>query len=141
MNTDISFGPGVFYIGDKPIGTGILVDDVDTLFPRQCESTVNVPITIPSLSNRTCDVEFEFKGFMSDIPTLIDHEPKNFTVEYDTVRIEQIRKHKKRRINKKWAKRYGYREVSYKCRIANARLSVDNTIEFSPHDIKYVRGE
>ena len=35
-------------------------------------------------------------------------------MEYECTRLEQIRKHKKKRINKKWAKRYGYREVPYK---------------------------
>lgn len=29
---------------------------------------------------------------------------------FGTIEQEQIRKHKKRRINKKWAKKYGYRE-------------------------------
>jgi len=36
---------------------------------------------------------------------------KDFTIEYDTVIQKQNRVHKKHRINKKWTKRYGYKNV------------------------------
>ena len=42
----------------------------------------------------------------------VDLSPyQSFTVEYDAPVPVQIRKHKKKRINKKWAKRYGYTMV------------------------------
>lgn len=35
----------------------------------------------------------------------------DFTVEYNAPELVQVRRHKKKRINKKWAKRYGYKYV------------------------------
>lgn len=40
------------------------------------------------------------------------------------VKLEQIRRHRKKRINKKWAKKYGYRQVNIP--LGNFSLSKQN---------------
>lgn len=57
---------------------------------------------------------------------------KDFSVEYNaSPELVQIRRHKKKRINKKWAKRYGYNEVIKRCSMKNCSISLINGIEDS----------
>lgn len=50
----------------------------------------------------------------------------SFSVQFSEPYQEQIRKHKKRRINKKWAKRYGYRTKYRKWRIDEVSFVCDS---------------
>lgn len=107
---DMILGPGILYDGNgKPIGTCQGPDDIDTVFSeyeipgpitlsRGFEAELKATVNIPVLN--------ELVGLMS--------KPQPFWMSYYCERLEQIRKHKKKRINKKWAKRYGYRLVPYK---------------------------
>lgn len=79
----------------------------------------------------TADVSADFSAdFSADLRRIIDSvSPRNYLdcqVEGLINRIQK-RKHKKYRINKKWAKRYGYWDV-----VLKGRLRPDNTsIEYS----------
>ena len=44
---------------------------------------------------------------------------KDFTVEFSRPELVQVRRHRKKRINKKWAKRYGYKMMFKNHRIVN----------------------
>ena len=50
--------------------------------------------------------------------------------EVDIPKLVQARTHKKRRINKKWAQKYGQKVVYVKTRAKVADITVDNVIEF-----------
>ena len=50
------------------------------------------------------------------------HEDGVAELVFRCTRLEQIRRHKKKRINKKWAKRYGYREVRDVYEFENAHI-------------------
>lgn len=52
------------------------------------------------------------------------------TKEVDVPKLVQVRKHKKWRINKKWAKRYGYKLVYEKKTAKVADITLDDVIEF-----------
>ena len=61
----------------------------------------------------------------------IDHErfPASYEIEY--IKLVQARHHKKKRINKKWLKRYGYKQI--RCKSNGWELqcsSEDGTFEF-----------
>jgi len=60
-------------------------------------------------------LEFEDTRINKEVMDMLigkDTPTKGFTIEYDTVLYQkQNRVHKINRINKKWAKRYGYRDV------------------------------
>lgn len=78
----------------------------------------------------TADVSADFSAdFSADLRRIIDSvSPKDYSdcqVEGLINRIQK-RKHKKRRINKKWAKRYGYWDVIFK-----GRLRPDASIQYS----------
>lgn len=60
------------------------------------------------------DFEAEMEGAVVDKATwkaLIGSDLDDFTLTYDEVILVPARRHKKRRIQKKWIKRYGYKEV------------------------------
>lgn len=58
-------------------------------------------------------------------------DTSNVSDAYDIqyVIIVQVRKHKKRRINKKWAKRYGYKQVVVDSKGWNIKNNTDGSIE------------
>lgn len=128
----LRFGPGILYTGDgKPIGTCQSIDDVDTLYIPEEEDLVFIPAM--TLANT---LELELEAEFPDISVFNElagppSEHKGFDLEWDGVYHEQIRKHKKKRINKKWAKRYGYREVPCRYRMKNAYILQETFNDFS----------
>ena len=54
--------------------------------------------------------------------------PDSYDIRY--VKIIQARKHRKKRINKKWLKRYGYKKVLVNSKGWNVKTHTDGTIEF-----------
>lgn len=134
---NITFGTGSFYIGEEPIGTGTLIEDIDTI-PDTYE-----PHSLLNPMDFECELDSCID--ISTLNMLTDNDPlgglKKFALEYDSTYLEQVRRHKKKRINKKWAKRYGYREVPCKYRFNNARLSEKDgvTIEVQTDDFEIIK--
>lgn len=54
--------------------------------------------------------------------------PDAYTIQY--VKFVQARKHKKKRINKKWLRRYGYKQVSFESKGWKMKTDTDGNIEF-----------
>ena len=52
------------------------------------------------------------------------------TKEVEVPEIVQVRTHKKRRINKKWKKRYGMKVIYHKKKARVADITVNDVIEF-----------
>ena len=52
------------------------------------------------------------------------------TNDIQYVKVVQARKHKKKRINKKWLKRYGYKKVIVNSKGWNVKTHTDGTVEF-----------
>lgn len=50
---------------------------------------------------------------------LIGKMPDKYDIDYSI--YVQVRKHKKKRINKKWAKRYGYKCVTKPLKVGNSK--------------------
>lgn len=67
-----------------------------------------------------------------DINTLLGVDVSQFPDKYaiSTVNFVQARKHKKKRINKKWAKRYGYRQVIKQSEGWGLHTNTDGSFEF-----------
>lgn len=121
MGTDnTTFGPGILYDG-----FGELIGHCHRptyTEPRYYDDGYGLS-TIKALSE-ALEIELETKFNIPVLNELVGEmsEPQPFYMEYDGVRHEQIRKHKKKRINKKWAKRYGYREIPCRYRIENCYI-------------------
>ena len=54
--------------------------------------------------------------------------PDSYNIQY--IKIVQVRKHKKKRINKKWLKRYGYKKVIVNSKGWDMKMHTDGTVEF-----------
>lgn len=58
----------------------------------------------------------------------ISQTPDSYAIQY--VKIVQARKHKKKRINKKWLKHYGYKKVIVNSKGWKVKTHTDGTVEF-----------
>ena len=75
-----------------------------------------------------CNKEIEFAATVETIPEvfneLVKHfDPNNYTIKY--TKYVQARRHHKRRINKKWLKKYGYKEKTVINRLKIASTEKD----------------
>ena len=52
------------------------------------------------------------------------------TYDIQILKIVQVRKHKKRRINKKWAKRYGYKQIVVNSKGCKIKDNTDGSFKF-----------
>lgn len=75
-----------------------------------------------------------------------DIDKYTVTKEVDVPKLVQTRTHKKWRINKKWAKRYGMKVVNEKKMAKVADITIDMVIEFCqekglPLPDEFIKGE
>lgn len=73
----------------------------------------------------SAEVEFECRidGDILAKLTGANTEGMLFDVSYGSPRQVQVRRHKKKRINKKWAKRYGYKTVIVEHMLTNCSIT------------------
>lgn len=58
------------------------------------------------------DADYINNDALRELFGLNETQPTSYKAQFDTpIYKQQIRTHKKKRINKKWAKRYGYKDV------------------------------
>ena len=57
--------------------------------------------------------------------------PEGFKHEITFTKVVQARRHRKKRINKKWAKKYGYKQVSVKSPGWKMTANTDGTVSFT----------
>lgn len=76
--------------------------------------------------------ELTFETANVDIDTLLGIDKTNMPDTYDLThtKVVQCRRHKKKRINKKWAKRYGYKTVDVVVKGWQLSTYRDGTFEF-----------
>lgn len=112
MHPNISFGMGELYMDEIQLGT-ITSGQISAadLYDFEDEDP-----WVTTISSEPIEFSTEAKIDAGVLKKLVENDFANgtsagFTLQYHTSHLEQIRRHKKKRINKKWAKRYGYREV------------------------------
>ena len=80
------------------------------------------------------DYEMTFNCYTTDINIDalfgIDMAAKPDAYDISFIRIVQYRTHKKKRINKKWLKRYGYKQVNVTSKGWQLNTYTDGTFEF-----------
>ena len=67
-----------------------------------------------------CEVTAEVEGTITEMNEWVNL-PHDYKVEFNQIRgyeLKQIRTHSRKRINKKWAKKYGYIEVPVVCKMS-----------------------
>lgn len=82
------------------------------------------------LGNKEVTFTFEDTTINEDLLKKLTSEfPEMFDIEY--TKIVQARKHRKKRINKKWLKKYGYKQVKVRSKGWKIRTYADDgTWEF-----------
>lgn len=110
---------------------------------------------IPMSADEETDYNFEFRTPLAQeftvdscivdtgLLSLISERPKGFFLEYDADVQVQARKHRKKRINKKWLKRYGYKTVRRSVRLNCEGLSRNRdddwcSINVTASEVKYL---
>lgn len=74
--------------------------------------------------DKPIDTEEFYKILGIDIANM----PDAYDIQY--IKIVQARKHKKRRINKKWIKRYGYKQITVNSKGLKIKADTDGNVEF-----------
>ena len=64
------------------------------------------------------------------VPLMIEDGRYFIEQDVEIPKVVQVRTHKKRRINKKWAKRYGYKTVYEVKKSKVMDVTLDNIVEF-----------
>ncbi|MEE1084324.1 MAG: hypothetical protein UH850_11425 [Paludibacteraceae bacterium] len=111
--------------------------EIDTLSPNE------MPDIVCNLNN------MESASFSSEITfadlSCLDYKPfeltKNFNIEYDVQILVQAKWHKKKRINKKWLKRYGMKSDTVKMKAVARTLSYNTETgecEFEVDKLEYI---
>jgi hypothetical protein len=81
------------------------------------------------LSNKEITFTVEGATINEELWKKLIQFPEKFDIEY--TKIVQARKHRKKRINKKWLKKYGYKQVKVRSKGWKIRTYADNgTWEF-----------
>lgn len=129
MPTKYDFGSGNLTLFDAT--TGRELGNLDNVPLDSCEvekgtqfgnwMRQNASITMDFTTDETVDIN---KILGLDIAQM----PDSCDIQY--IKIVQVRKHKKKRINKKWLKCYGYKKVIVNSKGWNVKTHVNGTVEF-----------
>ena len=114
-------GSGTLYISPirsiSNIAKPIKIDtmDCETEFdandvPEYVKS-IHSPVSIEAEANFECDIDTKILKKLTGIDLAHGSDITGCTVLFNQPVKVQARRHKKKRINKKWAKRYGYKTV------------------------------
>lgn len=124
-----------FYIDGFEFTSGLKLNDISFEHGALPEyiTNINYPLSANDEINFECDVNPQLYEKLMGIDLAHNHDLTNFTIECKTSYQVQIRKHKKKRVNKKWAKRYGYKTMFKTVRITDAKFEsrTDDDIEIS----------
>lgn len=108
-------------------------DEIHSISDISLESNEKFKTNTKYMMSPHSSQEFELSLDKSvDINTLLGMDVSHFPDKYaiSTVHLVQARKHKKKRINKKWAKRYGYRQVVRRSEGWELHTNTDGSFEF-----------
>ena len=120
---------GSFYIKDKLLTTKL--PEITPTYDEIPDYVRSMSLTKPAYAEFELETEINVPLLhrLAGIDTSALENVQSITAEYSEPYQEQRRKHKKKRINKKWAKRYGYVTKYRKWRIKEVSLT-NNGFEF-----------
>ena len=80
----------------------------------------------------TMSVDFDKEIEANELHKILGIDTSNMPDAYDVqfIKFVQARKHKKRRINKKWLKRYGYKKMIVESKGWKMKTDTDGNVEF-----------
>ena len=129
LPTKYDFGDGNLTLFDAT--TGRELSNLDNVYLDSCEVEKGTQFGNLVRQNASITMEF-YKEETVDTNKILGLDiaqmPDYYDIQY--VKIVQARKHKKKRINKKWIKRYGYKKVIVNSKGWNVKTYTDGTVEF-----------
>lgn len=106
---DLKMSSGPLYIQNELIGTGnlepTLIDESD---PPTYIRSINRPLSSEAEFTMECEIDGPAFNRLVGFEASPFPDATGFSVIFSKPYQVQRRRHKKKRINKKWAKRYGY---------------------------------
>lgn len=93
--------------------------------PPQYLRSIDIPLSVEAEFTMEADINAPLFSKLTGADLTRLGNPNSFTMQYSSPYQEQVRRHKKKRINKKWAKRYGYRTKFKKFRISEVSFTGD----------------
>lgn len=131
-----------FYCDGIEITSGLKLNDISFEHDNLPEyiTNINCPLSANEEISFECDANPQLYEKLMGVDLGQCNDLTSFTIEFKTSRQVQIRRHKKKRINKKWAKQYGYKTMFKTVRMTDAKFEskTDGDIEISgklAHDI------
>ena len=95
-------------------------------------TSIHAPLSASEEMSFECEVNPQLFEELAGVDLSQRRDLTSLTIEYASPYQVQARRHKKKRINKKWAKRYGYKTKFKTVRITDAQLKQDeNDFEFT----------
>lgn len=73
--------------------------------------SIRCPMSVEAKASFECDVDAKILKKLTGIDLAHGSDFTGYTILFQQPVQVQVRRHKKKRINKKWAKRYGYKTV------------------------------
>lgn len=111
--------------------TGKELSNINNVHLDSCKIEKGIQFGNWMRQNASITMEFTIDGKV-DINKILGLDiaqmPDSYGIQY--IKIVQTRKHKKKRINKKWLKRYGYKKVIVNSEGWNVITYTDGTVEF-----------
>lgn len=108
-NLDLKLSNGSLYIQNELVGTGYLdpihIDESD---PPTYIRSINRPLSAEAEYSFECEIDGPAYNRLIGFEASPFPDATGFSVIFSKPYQVQRRRHKKKRINKKWAKRYGY---------------------------------
>lgn len=129
MPTKYNLGGGNLTLVDAT--TGKELNSIDNVHLDSCKIEKGTQFGNWMRQNASITMEFTIDGKV-DINKILGLDiaqmPDSYDIQY--IKAVQARKHKKKRINKKWLKRYGYKKVIVNSEGWNVITYTDGTVEF-----------
>lgn len=119
---------GTFYIDGCEIGQlgkieSLTIEDVE--LPDEISQGLIFTLSDKEEVSFECEIPLSSIANIFGIPKSMLEPPSNYSLTVTHPYLVQVRRHKKKRINKKWAKRYGYK-TAYKSVTLNDVTVVPN---------------
>lgn len=138
---DFELKPGSLLVD---FGNGVTYDS--NVLSCKCCSELSIDETVPLNYHLDTDMDFSATIIGVDLAPLYDYSVMqfpngNFVIEHQIPIMVQARWHKKKRINKKWQKRYGMKPDTVNVR-ANATIGEyhtdDASFDFETDELEYM---
>jgi ribosomal protein L21 len=127
----LEFNPGNLYIKNELIGSGI--PEISDMSIDEFPGTISFPMSADIELSAECKINHDAVDRLIGLD-FAQNCDMSCSIQFSQPYQEQIRRHKKKRINKKWAKRYGFRTKYRKIRIPEVsivpKLNHDYEYEF-----------